>query len=232
MKPYYLSIALLLIGLCRLDPVLPNGLLAKKQLPVSNGEIREFFADSLHIGKKSHNKIELTLYHTDDTTYVVIKFYAKQNGKWQLRNKYEFEKDALTGCDPQLQDFNNDKLSDMTYHSAVAARGANDVRKLFIYDKVSDRLIYIKNSEEYPNLQYNRELKCIDAFMVYGGCMTAFLKLEGSRLRMFASVELSDGLTVREYNGKGVEKIIFTDPNNPAGYVRYKNYKPLKEWEE
>ncbi len=51
----------------------------------------------------------------------------------------------------QLEDFNNDGIKDMTYVSAVAARGANEVRRLFIYDKKRDELVYIKNSEDYPN---------------------------------------------------------------------------------
>ena len=53
----------------------------------------EFFVDSLNFGRKSNNKIELSLFKTDDSTYVVINVYSKQNEKWILKNQYEFEKD-------------------------------------------------------------------------------------------------------------------------------------------
>jgi hypothetical protein len=232
MKPCVYSIVVLLMWLCKQELILPGNPHVGKHYSYQVQDIREFFADSLHVGRKSHNKIELVLHQTNDSGYVVIKFYTKQNGKWRLRNKYQFERDAIIGCDTKLQDFNNDGLNDMTYISAMAARGANEVRRLFIYDKINDKLIYMKNSEEYPNMRYNKELNCIDAFAVYGGCMTSFLKINGNYLHRFASVELSDGLTVRKYDNKGVEKVIYRDPNNKAGYVRYKNYQPLKVADE
>jgi len=43
-------------------------------------------------------------------------------------------------------------------------------------------------------------------------------------------VELSDGLTVSETDNNGKEKIILRDAINKAGYIRYKNYKPLTEY--
>ncbi len=77
---------------------------------------------------------------------------------------------------------------------------------------------------------YNKELNCIDAFLVYGGCSTVFLKIKRDSLIEFASVELMDGLTVKTYKN-GTERIIFQDTSNKAGYIRYKNFKPLKEYE-
>jgi hypothetical protein len=189
----------------------------------------EFFVDSLNIGRKRFNKIEVSKYRNHDSNYVIIKFFSKQNRKWNLRNKFQFEKDGVTGCDTKLSDFNNDGLKDMTYISAVAARGANEVRRLFIYDKIKDKLIFIKNSEDYPNMLYDKELNCIDAFLVYGGCSTVFLRIQDDNLKEFASVQLFDGLTVTEYDKYGKEKILLRDTTNKALYVRYKNYKPLKE---
>jgi len=195
-------------------------------------QLDEYFADSLNIGRKSNNKIDLSLFRTDDSIFVVINFYSKQNEKWVLKNHYEFEKDGITGLDTKLSDFNNDGLNDMTYISAVAARGANEVRRLFIYDKDNDQLTLMKNSEDYPNMLYNKELDCIDAFLVYGGCSTVFLKISGDSLKEFASVELFDGLYVRTYDELGKEKIILEDTAHKGEYERYKNYNPLKEYEE
>lgn len=191
----------------------------------------EFFVDSLNIGRKSFNKIEILKYRTLDSNYVVIKFYTKQDGKWHIKNDIQSEKDGVVGCDPKLADFNNDGLNDMTYISAVAARGANEVRQLFIYDKHQDKLIFLKNSDDYPNLLYNIELNCIDAFLVYGGCSTVFLNISGDSLKEFASVELFEGLTVRTYDKNGKETIILQDTTNKSGYIRYKNFRPLKEYD-
>lgn len=194
--------------------------------------VEEYFADSLNVGRKSNNKIELSLFRMDDSIFVVINFYSKQNEKWVLKNKYEFGKDGITRLDTKLSDFNNDGLNDMTYISAVAARGANEVRRLFIYDKDNDQLTLMKNSENYPNMLYNKELDCIDAFLVYGGCSTVFLKISGDSLKEFASVELFDGLYVRTYDELGKEKFIYEDTSYKGHYERYKNYNPLKEYEE
>lgn len=201
-----------------------------KALPlIDTPKLNEFFADSLHIGKKSLNKIELAKYEAGDSAWVTIKFFARVNSKWILKNKFLFENADIINSNPEISDFNNDGFSDFTYKSMIAARGANEVRKLFIYNKATGKLMYITNSEDYPNMFYNEELNCIDAFLVYGGCSTVFLKIKGNRLREFASVELYEGLTVKEYDEKGKEKILFHDSTNKTGFIRYRNYKPLKE---
>jgi hypothetical protein len=194
-------------------------------------QLEEFFVDSLNIGRKQLNKIEISKYRAVDSNYVVTKFYSKQKNKWVLKSEFQFWKDGIIGLDTKLSDFNNDGFKDLTYISAVAARGANEVRRLFIYDKHRDQLICMKNSESYPNMIYNRELNCIDAFLVYGGCSTVFLNISGDSLKEFASVELYEGLTVRVYDNKGKEKIIYRDTTNKAGYIRYKNFRPLKEYD-
>jgi hypothetical protein len=199
---------------------------------VKKNEIEEFFADSINIGKKSFNKVEISKYKSIDSIYVIIKFYSKQNNKWILKNNFHFVKDGITSCDPNITDFNNDGLNDITYKSAVAARGANEVRKLFIYDKTKDTFIYLKNSEDYPNMLFNKELNCIDAFLVHGSCSTTFLKIKGDSLKEFASVHLGNNLTIYEYNKKGEEIMIRQDTTNELEYIRFKNYNPLKEYDQ
>jgi len=201
-------------------------------LTADTSQPEEIFIDSLNIGKKGQNKIELLKYRSLDSNYVIINFYAKRAGKWKVQNKFEQDKDGVISCDPEISDFNNDKLNDFTYVSAIAARGANQIRRLFIYDKSKDQLLYITNSDEYPNLLYNKELNCIDAFMVFGGCSTVFLKLQADKLKEFASVELYDGLTVTTYNSKGKERIIYRDKKVKDIFIRYKNYLPLKQYKD
>jgi hypothetical protein len=59
-----------------------------------------------------------------------------------------------------------------------------------------------------------------------------FLKIDGDSLKEFASVQAEDGITVREFDKKGNEKIIFQDTTNKSSYIRFKTYKPLKEYNE
>ena len=134
------------------------------------------------------------------------------------------------GFDPNISDFNNDNFNDITFISGTAARGANEVRRLFIYENQEQKLISMVNSQDYPNMLYNKELDCIDAFLVYGGCSTVFLNIQGDSLKEFASVELNDGLTVSTYDKNGKENIILTDKTNKAGCIRYKNFRPLKRY--
>ena len=189
-------------------------------------QLEEMFVDSTAIGKKRFNKLELARYRISDSSYVIIKFFSKKNGKWELRNRFQFPKDDATNCDPNITDFNNDRLNDVTYVSAVAARSANEVRRLFIYSKVNDSLVYIENSEDYPNMRYNKYLNCIDAFLIYGGCSTIFLKLNNDKLTEIASVDATDDLVVSVYGKDGQGKVIYKK-KNISYYIRYKNYKPL-----
>ena len=194
-------------------------------------QLKEFLVDSLNIGRKKYNKIELSRYQSSDSNWVIIKFYSKSNEKrWVLTQTFKFEKDDIRGCDPKLVDFNNDGRKDMTYISDVAARGANEVRRLFIYDKTKDQLVYMKNSEDYPNMLYKKKLNCIDAFLVYGGCSTVFLRIKGDSLVEFASVSLDNELTVYEIDNNGNRKIIRQDTATKMYFVRFTNYKPLKPY--
>jgi hypothetical protein len=200
-------------------------------------EIIETFVDSLNIGEKGKCKVELIKHRVYDDNFVIIKFYikgrytTKSPETWMNTNTYCYETNAMMGFEPNISDFNNDNFNDITFISGSAARGANEVRRLLIYDSHNRELISLVNSQYYPNMLYNKELDCIDAFLVYGGCSTVFLQIAGDSLKKFASVELFDGLTVTTYDKNGKEKIILTDKTNEAGYIRYRNFNPLKEYD-
>lgn len=202
-----------------------------------NTEILEIFVDSLNIGEKGKCKVQLIKHRVYDDNFVIIKFYikgrhtTKSPETWMNTNTYCYETNAMMGFEPNISDFNNDNFNDITFISGTAARGANEVRRLFIYDNQEQRLISIVNSQDYPNMLYNKELNCIDAFLVYGGCSTVFLNIEGDSLKEFASVELFEGLTVTTYDKRGKAKIIRKDKTYDASYIRYKNFNPLKEYD-
>jgi hypothetical protein len=210
----------------------------KQNADTSKTELSDTFVDSLNIGEKGKYKVELIKHRVYDDIYVIVKFYIKGRNTikdpetWMIQNNYSYETTALMGFEPNISDFNDDGLNDLTFISGTAARGANEVRRLFIFDQQKQELISLVNSQDYPNMLYNKELDCIDAFLFYGGCSTVFLNIEGDSLKKFASVDLDNGLSVSTYDKNGKEKIIMTDKTNEAGYIRYKNFKPLKEYDD
>jgi hypothetical protein len=207
---------------------------AERDTIEQNTEIIETFSDSLNIGEKRNCKIEIVKHRVFDDTYLIVKFYTKGPKYWYHQNTYLYETTAQMGLDPSISDFNNDNLNDITIISATAARGANEVRRLFIYDEKEKQLISIVNSEEYPNMLYNSELDCIDAFLVHGGSSTVFAKIKGDSLKEFANVHNDDSRTVYEIDTFGNEKLIRRDTiiDSDNVYTRYKNYKPLKKYDE
>lgn len=237
MRIHYCLLLLLILS-CKNKPAntIVSSSVAKKSHTMADSAVLknksepvEHFVDSTDVGKKSHNKFELSEYVLPDTSYyVVIKFYSRHNNKWQKRNEYHFPKDGFSECDPKTSDFNNDGLNDVTYISGIAARGANEIRTLFIYDEKNDSLVYIKNSSSYPNLLYNKQLNCLDAFLVSGCAATVFLKIEKDTLREFASVDQCDSLIVSTYDKTGKEKVILRKNGGRGDFTRYKNYRPLQ----
>lgn len=199
----------------------------------TNTEIIETFVDSLNIGEKGKNKVELIKHRVFDDTYVIVKFYRKATvpNRWYNANTYIVQCNAMQGLVPNITDFNNDNFNDITFISAQAARGANEVRRLFVYDDYERALISIVNSEDYPNMLYNKELNCIDAFLFHGGTSTVFARIKGDSLKEFASVHNDSHRTVYEVDKFGKDKLLRRDKINPEDvYIRYINYKPLKAY--
>jgi len=192
--------------------------------------ISESFADSSNIGIKGKNKITIQKIIHLDSAYVEINFFQKDRQHWVLKQNMHFKADMISNSDPQIIDFNNDGFKDMTYQSAVAARGANELRTLFIFDKKSGLLKRMVNSEKYPNLEYNEYLNCITGWAVYGGTTTSFLKVEKDSLIRFANVDIFDGyIEAYEVKNGQTKRLIRKKMKDDDIYIRYKNYKPLEE---
>ncbi len=190
----------------------------------------ESFVDERRIGKRKLNKIEIKTYEKDEKIFVKIKFYAKQKLQWNLKSEFELEKPGGLPIEPQIKDFNGDGFNDVTFVSNIAARGANEVRELFIFDSRKDELIHIKNSQEYPNLQYNPLLKCIDSMIFTGSTETAFLKIKDDKFFQFARVSDSGTeRTVTVYKN-GIKKVIRREKRKDDGFDRYINYNPVMKY--
>ena len=193
----------------------------------------EIVLDSMNIAKKGYHKIILKKAYRNEGIFVEFDFFKKDKTGWSHIQNFIIEKDPITDLDPEFRDFNNDGYNDLTFKNGVAARGANVLRSLFIFDKEKDRLIHIKNSNTYPNLEYNTELDCIDAWLIYGGSTTLFLRIESDTLREFAGVSLLDTKDIFTINENGERKILSQELiKDSIVYRRYSNYNPLKINEE
>jgi hypothetical protein len=191
-------------------------------------EFVEVFTDDSQIGRKKKNKVEVRCFRRRGNNVAEIKFYSsKQDGSWNTPQTFSFIKKDSPPCDPEIKDFNNDGLNDLTYWSDSAFRGANERRTLFIYDRATDKLIHIKNSNEYPNLEYNEKLDSLTAWHFHRATSTTFLRIRGDILEEFASVSTGDELVanVIDMNGRtrqlSRKKMHFEDI-----FTRYSTYDP------
>jgi hypothetical protein len=233
MKNIFLILFILFFSGCKNEKKAENNdslTRLKIEKKVLKNELEESFKDSTKIGLKGEYKIDLKKFRSSDSVYVEIKLYKKQKSKWTIIQSLEFVKDGILSCDPEIKDFNNDGLNDFTFQSSIAGRGANIIRKLFVFEKESGKLKFIKNSENFPNIRYNIELDCIDAFRVYGGAQTAFAKIEKDTLREFANVEIyDDTIQIKIIDKSGKEKLLKNEKYEGGYFHRFKNYKPLIE---
>ena len=65
----------------------------------TNTEIIETFVDSLNIGEKGKNKVELIKHSVFDDTYVIVKFYRKATvpNRWYNANTYIVQCNVMQG---------------------------------------------------------------------------------------------------------------------------------------
>ncbi len=191
----------------------------------------EKFTNEDKIGKRRANWIEISTYKEDEKFFVKTKFYTKSQSQWIQKNEVDIEKFGEFPLETEIKDFNGDGFNDVTFISGIAARGANEIRDLFIYESRKDELIHIKNSSDYPNLGYNSLLKCLDSWIFTGSTMTVFLKLKDDKLIEFASIE--DGMTERfiyitDRNGK--KRLLRREKRKDDGFDRYINFNPVRKY--
>lgn len=193
-------------------------------------EFVEVFTDESRIGRKKKNRVEVRCFERGGEDVAEITFYSrKRDGSWDKRQSFSFARNLAPPCNPEIKDFNNDGLNDLTYWSDSAARGANELRTLFIYDSEIDELVHIKNSNEYPNLEYNGKLNSLTAWHFHGATHTTFLRINGNLLEEFASVGTGDELVVTVLDKRGRSRVISRKKMHQDDiYTRYSTYDPLR----
>lgn len=188
------------------------------------------FVDSTDIGIPGNNKVWLANIVFDDSIpKAYVHFYSKKNNNWNVN--YLFEDDHWSGdvLMPDIVDFNNDGYKDFKYLKGTGARGGNGINNLFIYDKTGDSLFHVVNSNEYPNLHYNKETNSINSYILTGGNETLFMRLDSNRLTPFASIDQYDkNIIVTVYDKNGKSKVIKEDTSGKYGeFAKFTNYNPL-----
>ncbi|OXA75024.1 hypothetical protein [Flavobacterium frigidimaris] len=190
----------------------------------------EFFADSINFGERQKNKIKVYKIGTEENTIAKVYLYEKRKNQWKLKDSLILEAVRINDLETEVKDFNNDNFKDIIFTTGMAARGGNIVQTLILYSPKTKSLNWIKNSESYPNLMYNKKLDCIDACILTGGQTTYFLKIEKDTLREFANVDQRDGriiAEIRDPNGKWIE--IENIKDEPESLDRFINFNPIEK---
>jgi hypothetical protein len=189
----------------------------------------ETFSSELKRGKRNLGRVEISTYKKDEKLFVKTNFYAKSKSRWIQKNEFDLEKFGGLPIQPEVNDFNGDGFNDVTYISDSSARGANEIRALFIYNAAKDEFVYVKNSGDFPNLGYNPLLKGLTSWRFTGSTTTEFLELKGNKLVIVASVEdRGTERTINIIDKAGKEKLLRREKRNNDGFERYVNFDPVQ----
>ena len=96
-------------------------------------------------------RILLNRYHSIEHNghRVSLTFSHDLKNRGSLIDAFEFDKDPIAGCRPEILDYNGDGYLDYSFVSAVAARGANEIRTILLYNPQNSRFYHLKNSDYY-----------------------------------------------------------------------------------
>ena len=190
----------------------------------------ELFKDSISFGQRKKNKIEVYKISKEKKIIAKVYLYEKIKNQWKLRDSLTLEAVRINDLETQIKDFNNDNFNDIIFTTGMAGRGGNIIQSLILYSPKDKTLNWIKNSENYPNLMYNKKLDCIDALILTGGQTTYFLNIVKDRLIEFANVDQRDGRIIAEIideNGKWKE--IENIKDTPESFDRFINFNPIEK---
>lgn len=192
----------------------------------------EHFTDSINFGLKHKNKIEIYKIGTEENTIAKIYLFEIKKDKWSLKDSLTLDAERINNLNPEIIDFNNDNFKDIVFTTGMAARGGNVIQTLILYSTEKESLLWIKNSENFPNLMYNEKLDCIDALILTGGQKTSFLKIKNDSLEEFAYVDQSDGrILAKILDANGKWKEIENIKDDPKNFDRFINFNPIEKRE-
>lgn len=197
----------------------------------SFGQNTEFFSDSKTLIKPGKYKINITQKNNKTESVISFNLLRKSGNNWSKIQSGSFKKQTdfplLVTTD---EDLNNDGYNDLKISYAQAARGANEIEKLFVFNQKKQKLTEIINSQEYPNLHYNARRNCITSYMFYGGNATYFLNIKQNKLEGFGKVEFSND-SIYCYKIKNKKEILLKKVayKSNDGAVFFSNFDPVEE---
>lgn len=188
----------------------------------------ETIIDSTSFGKRGRTKLELRLIFTDTNSFLNLRLLMKNGTKWNVKDEISAPCFAPV-LSTVFSDMNGDGYNDLLFQSELAARGANVIQTLVLFDAKRNKLKRILGN--FPNMEYNPKLKCINAWGFHAGSITYFLKMRNDSLTTFAEVEHADKrITSYSVNGKGKLTELKEIPEGRyRGQNCFKNYDPI-EW--
>lgn len=195
-------------------------------------KVFESFVDTIRIDKNKLFKVEFYRFglKLDEDHWVKIIFLKKETNYWEEFLRFESERNQTHINMPKIEDVNYDGYLDYSYVPFLAARGANELRELFVFDSDSNNFIHIKNSSDFPNLSYNNKLDCYNSWAFHGGTTQYFLSLEVDTLIELATIYINGferELTI--YGENGEVSFSKTDSIQEEGFPFYNNYDPIEE---
>ena len=192
---------------------------------------KEYFFDSKSISKTNKYKIKISQKNSRNESIVNYELFKKLANKWTKIQKGNFKKQTDIGLFVTVdEDLNNDGYNDLKISYAQAARGANEIEKLFIFNPLTQRLVEIINSQNYPNLHYNKKRNCINSYTFYSGNSTYFLNIKENRLENFARVDFYND-SVYSYKIKNGKETLLEKreyKSNDEG-IFFSNFEPIEE---
>ncbi|MCL1668138.1 hypothetical protein M2T82_08705 [Elizabethkingia ursingii] len=197
----------------------------------SFGQKAELFSDSKTVIKPGKYKINITQRNNKTESVVSFDLFRKSGNKWSKIQNGSFKKPSdLPLFITTDEDLNNDGYNDLKISYAQAARGANEIEKLLIFNPKTQKLIEIINSQEYPNLHYNARRNCITSYMFYGGNATYFLHIKQNKLEGFGKVEFSND-SIYSYKIKNKKEVLLKKQayKSNDGAVFFSNFDPVEE---
>lgn len=192
--------------------------------------LRYVLWDSTSIGIDNSFKVRMEHYKQSEYEYFInIQLFKKNHSEWKKTQELKIETFISFNIEPHFEDFNNDGYNDLTVFSGEAARAANEIRTLFIFDSVNAKFIHIRNSAEHPNLMYNPSTNSITCWHFYGGNSTGFLEIQDDSLVIKAIIEDFDGVCESTiYHSGSTKGVIYSEPADHGVFNRYVNYDPIE----
>ncbi len=184
------------------------------------------FIDSTSIGVPG--KYKMVIEKIVETFQYEFWLYKRKGNGWKEIQHVKDRTEEAHMFDPIVKDYNGDGFKDLSFHHMTAARGGNDLRIIFLFDPKKKQLVWLKNSENYPNLSYQKELKMLNGWALHAGSTTLFLEIQGDSVVKKATCEWYDSTIYINIskNGKWIEKEIDTTYKDPY-MLRFSNFDPI-----